>query len=270
MKSEDSRHTEIKDIIRERWNEHCTKYDRHGYHSDERKEAWKSLLSQALGTETKKLGILDVGCGTGMITLPLAELGHNVTGIDLSEGMLKIAKEKASNFNLAVEFKLGDAENLPFEDELFDVVINRHLLWTLPDPEKAISDWKRVLKPEGKLVIVDGNWDGHRGLHEQIWRYLVSAPLITITERRNPFHGHYDRDTEKKLPMRYKKRPEADIEILENLGFSVDVMDVPIPVFPRTKTFIGFIKYGFWSGRGSFLVKGTKKSNRDNKINGII
>ena len=62
--------------------------------------------------------------------------------------------------------------------------------------------------------------------------------------------------------IKYKKRPQADIEILENLGFSVDVMEVPIPVFPRTQTFIGFIKYGFWSGRGSFLVKGTKETNR--------
>lgn len=258
MKSEDSGHTEIKNIIRERWNEHCIKYDRHGYHAEEGKEAWKALLSQALGTVTEKLDILDVGCGTGMITLPLAELGHSVTGIDLSEGMLRIAKEKASNFNLAVEFKLGDAENLPFEDELFDVVINRHLLWTLPDPEKAISGWKRVLKPGGKVMILDGNWDGHKRVHELIWHYFVSAPMILITERRNPFHGHYDRDTEKKLPMRYKKRPEADIEILEKLGFSVNVMDVPIPIFPRTKTILGFLKYGHWSGRGSFLVKGIK------------
>ena len=59
--------------------------------------------------------------------------------------------------------------------------------------------------------------------------------------------------------IKYKKRPEADIENLENLRFSVDVMDVPIPVFPRTKTFLGFIKYGFRSGRGSFLVRGIKQ-----------
>ena len=52
--------------------------------------------------------------------------------------------------------------------------------------------------------------------------------------------------------IKYKKRPEADIEIMENLGFNVNVMDVPIPVFPSTKTFLGFIKYGSWSGRGSF------------------
>lgn len=151
MKSEDSEHIEIKNIIRARWNEHCIKYDRHGYHSEERKEAWKSLLSQALGTETEKLDVLDVGCGTGMVTLPLAELGHNVTGVDLSEGMLKIAKDK--------------------------------------------------------------------------------------------------------------KRPEADVEILENLGFSVDVMDVPIPIFPRTRTFMGFLKYGHWGGRGSFLVRARTKEN---------
>ncbi|MEA1906316.1 MAG: class I SAM-dependent methyltransferase [Euryarchaeota archaeon] len=257
IKSKDSGHIEIKDIIRERWNEHCTKYDRHGYHSGEGRDAWKALLTRALGDE--KLSVLDVGCGTGIITLPLAELGHNVTGIDLSEGMLNIAKEKASNLDLSIEFKLGDADFLPFEDGLFDVVINRHLLWTLPNPEKAVSEWKRVLTPGGKIMIIDGNWDGRRRLHERIWRYLISAPLVLITERRSPFQGHYDRDTEKKLPMRYKERPQADIKILENLGFSVDVMDVPIPVFPRTRSLMGVLKYGCWGGRGSFLVKGIKE-----------
>ena len=272
MKSED---VKIKEVIRERWNKSSQTYDSkpgHGIQSEHEKEAWESLLAKALGNGdgNEKLDVLDVGCGTGVITLLLAELGHNVTGLDMSEGMLEKAKEKANNFNLTVEFKLGDAEDPPFEDELFDVVINRHLLWTLPDPEKAISEWERVLKPGGRIVIIDGGWGGYKKLRRQIWRYLISMPLILITERRNPWKwrgrtGHYNMDIEKNFPMRHKKRPQADIEIIENLGFHVDVMDVTIhrSTTFRTQTFLGRLKYGHWGGRGYFLVKGIKKENQN-------
>lgn len=249
---------DVKGVIKGHWDKRGSDYDRspgHGIHSEHEKEAWKSLLRQALGTENEKLDILDVGCGTGVISLLLAELEHSVTGIDLSEGMLEKAKEKARNFNLPIVFKNGDAENLPFEDEAFDVVTNRHLLWALPNPEKAISEWKRVLKPGGKVIIIDGSSGDYSRLRRQIWRYFVSMPLILITERRNTFrHQHY-KHIESYLPMRHRKRPQADIEILKNLGFSVDVMDVTIP---RTQSFLSSLKYGHWGDRGYFMVKGIK------------
>jgi len=101
--------------------------------------------------------------------------------------MLQKAKEKANSLNLIIDFRQGDAENLPFENESFDMVINRNLVWTLPDPERAIFEWGRVLKPEGKVIIIDGNWGNRMGSHGHIWRYLISMPLILITERRNPW-----------------------------------------------------------------------------------
>ena len=131
--------------------------------------------------------ILDVGTGTGAMALVLAEMGHDVSGIDLSDGMLNKAKEKAKQANLPVEFKIGDAEKLSFPDDTFDVVINRHLLWTLPHPEKAIKEWNRVLKPGGQVVILDGNFKNYN-LYRKLWRYCISVPLILITERKNPFH----------------------------------------------------------------------------------
>jgi len=194
-------------------------------------------------------------CGTGVLSLPLSEIGHNVTGIDLSDGMLGRAKEKANDQNLRAEFRIGDAENLSFEDESFDVVINRHLLRTLPDPEQAISEWKRVLKPGGKVIIIDGSWGDFNSLRRWVWCYLVSMPLILITGRKNPCRSQYGREIEKQLPMRQRKRPEADVEILENLGFGVDVMDVKVP---RTKTVISSLKYGSWGDSGYFQVTGVK------------
>ena len=269
MKSEDAK---IKEVIIERWNKSSQTYDSkpgHGIQSEHEKEAWKSLLAKALGNGhgNEKLDVLDVGCGTGVITLLLAEMGHNVTGLDMAEGMLEKAKEKASSFNLPVKFRLGDAEDPPFEDELFDVVTNRHLLWALPNPEKAISEWGRVLKPGGRIVIIDGGLGGHKKLRRQIWRYLISMPLILITERRNPWKWRgrtelYNTDRKKNSPMRHRKRPQADIEILENLGFHVDVMDAAIPrsMTYRTQTFLGRMKYGHFGGRGYFLVKGVKRN----------
>lgn len=246
----------VKEVIKHLWDKRAHNFDcspGHGIHSAEEKEAWKSLLAKALGNE--KLDVLDVGCGTGVISLILAEMGHNVTGIDFSEGMVEKAKEKANSLNLHVEFKPGDAEDLQFDDASYDAVINRHLLWALPNPDRAISEWKRVLKPGGKIVIIDGTFGDYNRLHRQIWRYLVSMPLILITERRNPFYHRRYKQIERDLPLRHKKRPQADIEILENLGFSVDVTNVTIP---GKLSFLGRLKYGHWGDHGHFLLKAIK------------
>ena len=114
----------IKDVIKHRWNGSSETYDccpGHGIQLEQEKEAWNSLLKRAPGEET--LDVLDVGCGTGVLSLLLSEIGHKVTGIDLSDGMLGRAKEKADDQSLRAEFRLDDAENLSF-----DVVISRHLL----------------------------------------------------------------------------------------------------------------------------------------------
>lgn len=114
----------IKDVIKHRWNRSSETYDccpGHGIQLEQEKEAWNSLLKRAPGEET--LDVLDVGCGTGVLSLLLSEIGHKVTGIDLSDGMLGRAKEKADDQSLRAEFRLDDAENLSF-----DVVISRHLL----------------------------------------------------------------------------------------------------------------------------------------------
>jgi len=249
----------IKEVIKQRWNRTVQRYDNwrgKGVFSEEEKEEWKNFLSRVIRTE--KLNVLDVGCGTGVISLLLSEMGHTVTGTDISEGMLRKAKEKANSLNLIIDFTIGDAENLPFEDEVFDLVINRHLVWTLPDPERAIFEWSRVLKPEGRVIIIDGNWGNRMGSHGRIWRYLISMPLILITERRNPWRRIYGRDVEHSLPMGQKKRPEADIEILTKHEFSVELMDVRIPKTPRPQTFLEYLKYGHRSDRRSFMLKGIK------------
>jgi len=104
--------------------------------------------------------VLDVGVGTGFLALGAARaVGKTgkVIGVDLSEAMLNKAKENLSKRGLAnrVEFRIGDAENVPLEDDSVDVVIGNMILHHCPDPQRAIREMTRVLKPGGKLVVSD-------------------------------------------------------------------------------------------------------------------
>jgi ubiquinone/menaquinone biosynthesis C-methylase UbiE len=124
---------------------------------EEERTVWKRIFEKSL-TPCKRLKVLDVGTGAGFLALLFAEMGHDVTGIDISEGMLEKAKNHAENMGLEIDFFHGDAENLPFEDCYFDLVVSKYLLWTLPEPSCAVREWKRVLKPEGMIFAIDGNW----------------------------------------------------------------------------------------------------------------
>ncbi|RJX20590.1 MAG: class I SAM-dependent methyltransferase [Desulforudis sp.] len=248
-------HVQIKEMIRERWNRRADTFDKspgHGIHAGKEKDAWISLFQRVLGNE--RLEILDVGTGTGVIALLLAELGHRVTGVDIAEQMVHHGREKAKNLHLAVDFRIGDAEELPFQNDSFDVVINRHVVWSLPNPEKAMAEWKRVLRHGGKLVIMDSNWGKTAPLYKRVWRFFAQL-LILLTERRNLWTRQGHRQMEKHLPMRQKKRPEADIEILRGLGFQVEVMKVDIP---RWDTLLGYLKYGYFRGE-KFLLAAIKE-----------
>jgi len=104
--------------------------------------------------------VLDVGIGTGFLALGAARaVGKTgkIIGVDLSEAMLNKAKANLSKRGLAnrVEFRVGDAENVPLEDASVDVAIGNMILHHCPDPQRAIREMTRVLKPSGKLVVSD-------------------------------------------------------------------------------------------------------------------
>ncbi|NOZ83057.1 MAG: class I SAM-dependent methyltransferase, partial [Euryarchaeota archaeon] len=140
----------------------------------------------------------DVGTGTGAIALLLAEAGHRVTGVDLSRGMLAVARRKARKMGLEVSFRLADAEALPFESGCFDGVVSRHLLWTLPDPEKALREWSRVTRRGGRVAVIDGRYsiDGVAGRV----RRLLGQVGVLIFERRNPWN-FYRKELRDRLPL---------------------------------------------------------------------
>ncbi len=254
---------DLKRIITERWGARARTYDispGHGVHSDQEKQAWMRILSKALD-DRKKQKVLDVGTGTGALALLLAEMDYEVTAIDLSDKMLNKAREKSEISNLKIEFRLGDAEAPPFESQSFDAVVCRHLLWTLPNPDKAMRSWKDVLKPGGRLVIIDGNFSRNkRTRFQEIWRYMA-MPLIFFTEFRDPRMSN-KKYLDEHLPMRSRERPAADIEMLEGLGFKTEVTKVDLP---RKYTLLSYIKYGYsHHSKYQFLVKGVKASGLQN------
>jgi len=140
-----------------RWSaRNARAYDRHAAVS--RRAEWKTVIAAALDGVPPEMQVLDVGTGTGFVAGILAELGYEVLGVDLSPAMLERARENLARLNVAsrVSLREGTAEALNLPDASVEGIISRWVLWTLPEPERGIQEMARVLKPGGRLVIIDG------------------------------------------------------------------------------------------------------------------
>jgi len=148
----------VKDAIAAHWNRRAADYDSEPAHAllnPAQEAAWRGLFSQ-VAPPSPILEVLDLGCGTGFLALLLAEGGHHVTGIDLAADMLALARAKAAARGLDIPFLEADAEAPPFPPASFDLLTARHLTWTLQDPGAALRAWKALLRPGGRLVLVEG------------------------------------------------------------------------------------------------------------------
>jgi ubiquinone/menaquinone biosynthesis C-methylase UbiE len=178
----------VKDVVFRHWGGRAATYDEapnHALHNDAQRAAWTERLQTWTGSEP--LDVLDVGCGTGFLALQCATLGHRVVGMDATAEMLRQARSKADAAGLHVDLRRGDAEAVPFEDARFDLVVERHVVWTLPEPNRALVDWHRVLRPGGRLILIEGNWGSEpRGEYQAIVHALPlhggrpAAELVTL------------------------------------------------------------------------------------------
>jgi ubiquinone/menaquinone biosynthesis C-methylase UbiE len=153
--------TSVKQQVAAHWDRRAPHFDEdfgHSIRTPLERAAWDRILDLVLAGRSA-LHALDAGCGTGFLSFELAARGHRVTGVDFAPAMLAEARRKAAERSVSIEFEEADAEQLPFAPGSFDLVISRHLLWTLPHPEVAIDEWIRVLRPGGRLVVVDGQFD---------------------------------------------------------------------------------------------------------------
>jgi ubiquinone/menaquinone biosynthesis C-methylase UbiE len=109
-------------------------------------------LSQPKNTDT----VLDVACGSGIVSCEFAKKVSFVTGIDLTPAMIEQAKMLQQEKNLKnIDWKIGDVLNLPFDDNSFSIVVTRYSFHHLIEPQKALEEMKRVCLPNGKVVVID-------------------------------------------------------------------------------------------------------------------
>ncbi|MET8542488.1 class I SAM-dependent methyltransferase [Kitasatospora sp. NPDC004799] len=145
--------------VAEYWDAAAAAFDEepdHGLRAEPVRAAWLRRVRGWVPREAAD--VLDVGCGTGSLSLLLAADGHRVTGVDLAPRMIGHARAKLVAAGLTARFVVGDAGAPPLGDERFDVLLSRHLVWTLPEPERALRAWVRLLRPGGRLVLVEGRW----------------------------------------------------------------------------------------------------------------
>ncbi len=123
--------------------------------------------------------VLEVGCGIGIDGMEFAKIGANYIGIDISEKSLKLAKTYFNLSNQRANLLLADAENLPFQDNTFDLVYSWGVLHHTPDIQKAIEEIYRVLKPNGRIIIMLYNKYSLVGLQLYI-RYGILRGKIQV------------------------------------------------------------------------------------------
>ncbi|MBN0047217.1 class I SAM-dependent methyltransferase [Streptomyces actuosus] len=126
----------------------------HGLQDAQVRAAWAGRLRDWL--PQRPGDVLDLGCGTGSLSLLAADLGHRVTGVDNSPAMLERARAKLAGRDAL--FLAGDAAAPPVGERRFDAVLVRHVLWTLPAPDHVLRHWRDLLRPGGRLVLVEGVW----------------------------------------------------------------------------------------------------------------
>src|SRR5215472_6696418 len=151
----------VKQQVAAHWDRRAPGFDDgfgHSIRTPAERAAWDRIFDLVLPGRTP-LDALDAGCGTGFLSFELAVRGHRVTGVDFAPAMLAEARRKAAERAVSIRFEEADAEHLPFPAASFDLAISRHVLWTLPHPEAAIDEWTRVLRPGGRLVVADGQFD---------------------------------------------------------------------------------------------------------------
>jgi SAM-dependent methyltransferase len=122
------------------------------------------------------MNVLDVGCGTGNQSLPAARTGATVTGVDISTNLLEQARQRAAQENLKIQFDEGDAEQLPYADAQFDVVLSMFGAMFAPRPERVIGEFKRVCRPGGLIAMANWTPDSFVGKSFQVSARHVPPP----------------------------------------------------------------------------------------------
>jgi SAM-dependent methyltransferase len=198
----------VSDRIREFWDADASTYDATKSHSISdplERAAWRQALREAL--PEPPASVLDVGAGTGSLSVLAAELGYAVTALDLSAGMLAEAERKANAMGFADRMTcvVGSATEPP--PGPFDAVMERHVLWTIPDPVAALRSWRDAGK---RLVLFEGMWGSSRLDHRA--KAFAAETLRKLMRTPPDHHAPYPQDVLAELPLARLPSPVPLIE----------------------------------------------------------
>jgi ubiquinone/menaquinone biosynthesis C-methylase UbiE len=235
------RNYDLRDEIKAYWSERAATFDLspgHEIFSEEERAAWHRLFLRHLGRGDGRAA-LDLASGTGVISHLLDDLGFRVTGLDWAEPMLERARQKARNRKRAISFRIGDAESTVEPDDHYDVIVNRHLVWTLVDPAAAFAEWLRVLKPGGTLLIVDGDFVRTSALERLFSKFSNWGQRAGIFKPDAPMHSREMMETHRNILSRVYfsdgARAEAVVELLRATGFTDIDVDTDLGEIHRTQ-----------------------------------
>lgn len=206
---------DVHDEIRRFWDEDAAVYDQIGDHRPTDPgllSAWSATLARLLPPPPAR--ILDCGAGTGFLSLLAARQGHRVTALDLSPGMLARLAARAGADGLDVDIVEGRADEPP--PGPYDAVMERHLLWTLPDPVGTLRAWRQVA-PMGRLVLLEGMW-GHRDPAARA-RTLVRKARGRLTGEVTDHHADYPAGVTASLPFGTGTTPSSVVEAVAAAGW---------------------------------------------------
>jgi ubiquinone/menaquinone biosynthesis C-methylase UbiE len=121
---------------------------------------WAKIIAENVEERSK---VLEIAPGPGYLSIELAKLGdYNVTGLDISKTFVEIAKNNADQAGVKVRFIHGDASNIPLDNERFDFIVCTAAFKNFTKPITALNEMYRVLKPNGKALIIDLRRDASR------------------------------------------------------------------------------------------------------------
>lgn len=150
---------DVDEEIADYWNAYANTYDGepdHGLIDPATREAWRVLLAHWLPALPSD--VADLACGTGSLTALMAGLGHSVVGVDIAGRMVERARAKTQELAARATIRQGDVSHPPIEPGSVDAILARHILWTLPDPPAALARWCLLLRPRGRLLLIEGRW----------------------------------------------------------------------------------------------------------------
>jgi len=202
--------------VRDYWDLDAATYDHspgHDPRSSVELAAWAATLRRLLPAPPAR--VLDAGAGTGFLSLLLAREGYRVTALDLAPAMLSQLSMKAKRRGLSVETVEANAAEPPRDH--FDAVVERHLVWTLPDPTSALEAWRRVA-PSGILVLLESTWGASASPEEQL-RNRARVMLRRLRKQASDHHAEYDDGLRSVLPLGSGTAPEVLVALVESTSW---------------------------------------------------